>query len=200
MMLLGGDLSLSLLRTQPRNGYTAQRLALSHLGMVSSRSSIQSTRLLSLGKISCNSSKNLVNRFGGTLNVLKTLSNVLIMEQRNGDNAKFFMTVQTILPRPSQKACAKGDSYRRMRIKDEIYMRIQLKRPSNGNLLVKPREIQTPSSQKEVSILLNHPQLTRLNQLIKREDWKLQKLRNQVQSIKSAQTNFQLQVVHTVRP
>ena len=29
----------------------------------------------------CNSSKNLVNRFGGTLNILKTsLSNVLIME------------------------------------------------------------------------------------------------------------------------
>ena len=124
-------------------------------------------------KTSCSSRKNIVNNFGGTLNASKTFLSMSSSQNREMTIMLNFMTVQITQPRPSQKSCAKGDSCKRIRMKDGIYMRIQLKRPSNGNQLVKTRGIQTPSLQKEVCIQLNHPQLTRLSQLTQREDWKV---------------------------
>ena len=122
------------------------------------KNSIPFIRQLLLGRISCSLRKKLVNYFGGTLNVSKTsLPNVLIMTQRSGDSAKFFMTVQTIRIKPSQKPCTKVDSCRRMKTKGGIYLRIQPIKLSNENQFPKSLGTQIVSLQKDISIKQNHP-------------------------------------------
>ena len=156
-MLLDYVSSLSPSRIQPRNGYTVQRLILSWDDFVKIflKKFYPIHKIALIRKNIMQFKQDLVNHFGGTLNVSRTtLPNVLIIAQRRGDNTKFSTTVQTTKPRPSQKPCVKRDSCKGMKIKSRIYLRIQLRKPSNENRLPKSLGIQTLSLQKEVSIFI----------------------------------------------